>query len=105
VLWAAAESTTIRSTLPKGQCRLVDGTRILLSGVQDVAGDLIQVTLLVKGHQVQFKAIGVAGVRLADDGGFEAMVAGGLQLFRVGSLDISLKQPVDVALWRDRQSG
>lgn len=87
-----------------GQSRLIDGTVILTSGATDPAGDPIQKTIQVNGHDVSFDAIGVAAVRLAKDGTLEAMAAGGLKQFGVGRTKIELPQRADVALWKDGKS-
>jgi hypothetical protein len=86
---------------PSGQCRLLDGTVILASGEKDVLGDPIQKTLNVDGHEVAFDAVGVAAVRLENDGKVEAMAAGGLKSFKGGGMSIELPERADVALWRD----
>jgi hypothetical protein len=84
-----------------GQCRLIDGTVILTAGEKDVAGDPIQKTIHVDGHDVAFDAVGVAAVRLDKDGKLEALAAGGLKRFAVGKTTIELPQRIDVALWKD----
>ena len=86
---------------PGGQCRLLDGTIIVASGEKDVLGDPIQKTIQVNGHAVVFDAVGVAAVRLSETGKVEAMVAGGLKLFKAGDLTLELPERADVALWRD----
>jgi hypothetical protein len=86
---------------PSGQCRLLDGTIILASGEKDAAGDPIQMTIKVDGHDVAFDAVGVAAVRLDKDGKLEALAAGGLKRFAVGKTKIELPQRIDVALWKD----
>ncbi len=53
------------------------------------------------GHEVTIETIGVAGVRLDDNGSLQALAAGGLKRFRCPSLEISLDIPLDLALWRD----
>jgi hypothetical protein len=90
-----------------GHCRLVDGTRLVLAGQNDPAGDPIQTTLDIDGHKVTFDAVGVAAVRLAADGSLAAMAAGGLKHFDCvrfgnrGDKVIDLAEPLDLALWRD----
>lgn len=86
-----------------GQCRLVDGTHIVIAGQNDPAGDPIQTTLNIDGYQVVFDAIGVAAVRLTDDGAVQAMAAGGLKHFRTDSMSLDLPERCDVAIWRDGQ--
>ena len=53
------------------------------------------------GHDVTFDALGVAAVRLSEDGRLEAMAAGGLKHFKTGSVEITLDQAADIAVWRD----
>jgi hypothetical protein len=84
-----------------GMSRLIDGTRVCVAGTNDAAGDPIQMTIKVDGHDVTFDAVGVAAVRLDKDGKLEAMAAGGLRHFKAGPVEIKLDQPADVALWRD----
>lgn len=86
---------------PSGQCRLLDGTVILASGVDDVAGDPIQKTITIDGHDVTVDAVGVVAVRLAKDGAVEALACGGLKSFRGGGLAIELPERIDMAAWRD----
>ena len=86
---------------PSGQCRLLDGTVILVSGEKDVMGDPIRKTISVDGVDVAWDAVGVAAVRLDKEGKVEAMAAGGLKLFKTGEMMIALSERVDVALWRD----
>lgn len=87
--------------LPNGQCRLLDGTIILASGGKDVQGDPIQTAVAVRGREVRFDAVGVAAVRMDDQGRVTAMAAGGLKHFAGGDLSIELPERVDVALWRN----
>ena len=87
-----------------GPCRLLDGTVILASGENDVMGDPIQKTFKIDGHDVTFDAIGVAAVRLDEDGKVEAMAAGGLKLFAASDLRLELSRRIDLALWQDSKS-
>ena len=84
-----------------GRSRLTDGTVILVAGEEVATGDPIQKTIQVNGHSVTFDAVGVAAVRLDEQGKLEAMAAGGLKYFKTGSVEIRLDQPADVALWKD----
>lgn len=88
---------------PGGRCRLIDGTEILLSGADEVAGDPIQTTFDVAGTPVAVDAVGVVGVRLSSDGRLDALAAGGLKRIEAADLKIELAERVDVALWRDGQ--
>jgi hypothetical protein len=83
-----------------GHCRLVDGTRLILAGEKDPAGDPIQTDLDVDGRKVSFDAVGVAAIRLAKDGSVNAMVAGGLKRFQCGDFIVELPERADVAIWR-----
>jgi len=84
-----------------GRSRLIDGTQIVISGVQHAAGDPIQTVLDVNGHQVEIDAVGVAAVRLAAGGELEALAAGGLKRFQTGAITIELPERADIAIWRD----
>ncbi len=84
-----------------GTCRLIDGTVILASGEHDVLGDPIQKTLKVRGRDVTFGAVGIAAVRMDQNGRVEAMAAGGLKSFKAGDMSIELAQRADVAVWSD----
>ena len=90
---------------PSGQCRLLDGTVIVASGEKDVLGDPIQKTIQINGQAVTFDAVGVAAVRLSKSGQVEAIVAGGLKLFRIGDMTVEMPERADVALWRDSNGG
>jgi hypothetical protein len=85
----------------KGRLRLIDGTRIALSGEGDVAGDAMRTTFVIAGREVSIEGVGVAAVRLAADGALDALAAGGLKRFTMPGLAFELAEPVDVAVWRD----
>ncbi|MBN1567822.1 MAG: hypothetical protein JXA73_08230 [Acidobacteria bacterium] len=57
----------------------------------------------IRNRAVSIHATGVAAVRLNEKGRLEALAAGGLRHFKLGSFEISLKEPADVALWTDRR--
>jgi hypothetical protein len=84
-----------------GQLHLLDGTVILASGRNDVMGDPIEKSIDVKGHSVKFDAVGLAAVRLNENGKVEALAGGGLKLFETDGMKIKLARPADLALWRD----
>lgn len=84
-----------------GFSRLIDGTIIQVAGTNKVSGDPIHSTVKIKGNNVFLDAVGVAAVRLNDDGQIQAMVAGGLKSFKTGNFEISLDERIDVALWID----
>ena len=86
----------------QGITRLTDGTTILLSGKENVAGDTIIKTIKIKEVDVFFNVIGVGAIRLSKDGSVEAIVGGGLKTFRAGSFSIQLSQRVDVVLLKEK---
>lgn len=102
--WAKHDPTAMPPT--KGHCRLIDGTRIVVSGAKQVSGDPIRTTLDIDGRKVKIDALGVAAVRLNKDGSLAALAAGGLRQFSLSNgnkttFELRLAKPVDVALWRD----
>ena len=99
-LWEGRGKTSIDMPAA-GRSRLTDGTVILVAGENNRTGDPIQQTIQVNGHEVIFDAVGIAAVRLANNGTLEAMAAGGLKHFKVGSVDITLNPPADLAIWKD----
>lgn len=84
-----------------GFCRLIDGTVIHVAGTEEVSGDPIRKEFMVNGFPVWVDAVGVAAVRLDDAGNLQALAAGSLKSFRCGTFEISLDQPVDMAVWVD----
>jgi len=88
---------------PTGQCRLLDGTQILLAGAKQVTGDPIQTSFDVGGRPVNVDAVGVVGIRLTSAGRLDAFAAGGLKRLEAGDLKIELPERVDVAFWHDEQ--
>lgn len=82
-----------------GICHLIDGTVIQVAGTSKVSGDPIYSTIRVQNHNVFFDAVGVAAVRLNDDGQVQAIVAGGLKSFKSGNFEINLNNRIDIALW------
>ena len=85
----------------QGITRLTDGTVILLSGKENVAGDTINKTIRIHGVDVSFDVIGVGAVSLSKDGNVEAIVGGGLKSFKAGGFSIQLLQRVDVVLLKE----
>lgn len=85
-----------------GFCRLTDGTFIYVAGTKNPTGDRIKSTFKVNGFDVRFDATGVAAARLNDAGEVQALAAGGLKFFKTGNFKISLPEPLDMALWKDR---
>ncbi len=84
-----------------GRIKLLDGTVILASGSHHVMGDPIKRSLTVNGHRVTFDAVGLAAVRLNEQGEVEALAAGGLKLFATGDMKIEGPRRMDLALWRN----
>ena len=84
-----------------GFCRLIDGTIIQIAGTNNVAGDPIQSNIIISDYEVSFDAIGVAAIRLDDEGRVEALAAGGLKYFKVQNFEISLDKRIDIVLWKD----
>ncbi len=91
-----------RSAAPpvNGQSRLIDGTRIVVAGAGNVAGDPIRETLTVDGHSVTVEAVGLLAVRFSAAGGLEALAAGGLSRLHAGDFKLDLEAPTDLAMWR-----
>ena len=98
--WSGQGRTSVNMPAA-GRTRLTDGTVIHIAGEKNVTGDPIQKTIQVNGHEVTFDAVGVAAIRLSKDGKLEAMAAAGLKHFKTGSVEITLDQPADVALWQE----
>jgi len=94
-----------RSVAPpaQGTCRLVDGTHVVVSGVESASGDPIQRTINVDGHDVAVDAVGLLAIRLDEQGRVGAVAAGGLKSLHAGELSIDLPERTDLALWRDEQ--
>ncbi len=84
-----------------GFCRLIDGTVIHVAGTHDVSGDPIRTEFRIGDYPVAFDAVGVAAVRLDENGEVRALAAGSLKSFKSGSFKIELDEPVDLALWMD----
>ena len=50
---------------------------------------------------VHFDAVGVAAVRLDKNGQVQALASGGLKYFKSGKVIIELKEPIDLAFWKN----
>jgi hypothetical protein len=85
-----------------GFSRLIDGTVIHIAGTNDKSGDPIVKTFKVNNHMVTVDAVGVAAVRLDEQGRLEAIAAGGLKRFKGGEMEIILEERMDMALWIDK---
>lgn len=94
-----------RSLAPpaRGTARLTDGTRVVVSGLESAGGDPIQTTLAINDRRVTVDAVGLAAVRLGEDGRLEAAAAGGLRHLDAGAFRLDLPARADVAIWRDPQ--
>jgi len=82
-----------------GHCRLIDGTVIHVAGTENVSGDPIKTKFNIGEHKVTFDAMGVAAVRLDEEGHVMALAAGGLRSFKTGEMHIQLEQRMDLAFW------
>lgn len=88
------------SVMPKaeGQLKLIDSTRIFISGEHNLSGDAILQKVNIDGYQADIDAIGVAGIRMNRKGEVEALACGGLKTFQGGGLNIQLENRADIAL-------
>jgi hypothetical protein len=107
-----------RHPSPHDLVRLTDGTRLLLRGEKDPAGDRIDETFFIdcRGGLAQITAgdTGVFGIRLGPHGDLQALAASELRYLRIemietfgepiAKLHLELRQPVDLALWQDAHS-
>lgn len=84
-----------------GFCRMIDGTVIHIAGTDNLSGDTIETRFRVNNHEVSVDAVGVAAVRLDDNGNLEALAAGGLKAFTTANLDIRLNDRVDMVVWKN----
>jgi hypothetical protein len=84
-----------------GFCRLIDGTIIHIAGTNDISGDPIMKEFKIGEYPVTFDAIGIAAVRLDEDGEVQALAAGSLKSFKSGDFEINLDERIDLALWVD----
>ena len=90
----------------QGGCRLIDGTWIVAFGARRVSGDPIEFDLQIDDHWVEIDAMGVAAVRLNEDGSVAAFAAGGLKELSAWNasgptFELRLAERADVAFWRD----
>lgn len=76
---------------------LIDGTFIRLAGTNDAAGDTIKSRMKIGKFDVAFDAIGVAAIRLDENGRVQALAAGGLKSFKTNDFFIQLDKRVDLA--------
>jgi len=85
----------------EGSARLLDRTHIVVSAAREAGGDTIRGTVALGPHAVDVEAVGLVAARWRDDGVLEAMAAGGLRRFVTEGFVLELREPVDLALWRD----
>ena len=85
-----------------GFCHLIDGTLIQIAATKNNAGDRIHSTVEIKNHTITFEAEGLAAARLDEQGNVASMAAGGLKSFSSGSFALQLKDPLDLAIWKDQ---
>lgn len=86
------------TTPATGFSYLLDGTLLQIAGANTGSGDTIRSTMKVNGFDVTFDAVGVAAVRLDDQGNVQAIAAGGLRLFETGKMNIQLEERVDLVV-------
>lgn len=84
-----------------GSCRLLDGTYIQVAGSKDGSGDTIISSKTIGKNKVDFNAVGVAAIRLNDQGQVQALAAGGLKYIKTGKFRIQLDERIDLALWKN----
>ena len=101
--WETQWSRELATAAPdqRGHLRLIDGTRIMLSGKNNVEGDLIRAEFHIGRHKVFMDAVGVAAVRLDPNGELEAFAAGGLKRLSAPGLTIELHERLDIAYWHE----
>jgi hypothetical protein len=97
--WNAGLATA--SPEQRGVIRLIDGTRIMLSGEKEAEGDPIVAEFDIDGRPVRIDAIGMAAARLDAEGRIEAFAAGGLKRIEAPGLTIELPERIDVAFWHE----
>ncbi len=95
----------------KGMARLVDGTILWASAMENAGGDPILMdheTIVLHDGQTQVsisvEATGLLAVRFDDDGQLSMLTASDLRKFSGGGIEIDLMNwdsEIDVALWKD----
>ena len=89
---------------PRGVSRLVDGTQVWISATETSdAGDAIQRILEVDDVALEVAAAGLFAARVDAAGNLAALAAGGLSRVGGGGFDLTLPEPLDLALWRNAQ--
>jgi hypothetical protein len=88
-----------------GMSQLIDGTKIIVAGENNASGDRICKTIMINGYAVEFDAIGIAAVRLDDEGNLIAMAVGSLKKFKCQKVEITLPtdSDIDIAIYKDEQ--
>ena len=84
-----------------GFCYLTDGTLIQIAATQNNAGDPIHSSVVIKNRTITFDAEGLAAARLDEQGNLVALAAGGLRSFSSGTFALQIKEPLDLAIWKD----
>jgi len=82
-----------------GYCRLIDGTVIHIAGTRQVSGDTIRTSFKINRFEVSVDAVGVAAIRLDENGKVKALAAGSLKQIKSGSFNLKLSKRIDLALW------
>jgi hypothetical protein len=85
-----------------GFCRMIDGTVILAAGSHQASGDPIRKEFKISRYTASVDAVGIAAARLDKNGNLEALAAGGLKSFQVNNFQLTLKEPADIALWKNK---
>lgn len=85
----------------RGYYRSIDGTFVLASGAENVAGDIIDTCVQINSHRVQINAEGVAAIKLDANGHIQRFAAGGLKHFKCANFNLDLNQRIDIAFWKN----
>lgn len=86
-----------------GFCRLIDGTIIQIAGTNQESGDTIRKEFKIKNFNVSIDAIGVAAIRLDEEGNVKTLAASSLKRIKTGNFEIQLDERIDLALWKDEK--
>lgn len=82
---------------------LLDGTLLQIAATQDRTGDTIKSKMKIGEYDVSIDAIGVAAVRLDQDGELEALAAGGLKSLETDKFKLCLDERLDLAIWKNEE--
>ena len=83
-----------------GYCRLIDGTYIKISAVNEISGDRIT-DFIVDGNLVKIDALGVVSVKFSEDRELVSLVAGGLKKVEVNGFTMTLNNRYNIAIKKD----